>query len=125
MNHIEISISLETDDPTDIKYQNELHDIKKSLESHNPKLELLKIKAKEPERTAKSPEMEAIVGSIRLALPAGALITILSSFIKSYFEARKSRTILIKKKGGNTIRITGYSETETQRLLKKILEKNK
>jgi hypothetical protein len=117
MKQLDLTISIMTSDPTDLRNQNELRLIKEELTDCGA--DLVTINSRRPtDSTQKSGELDILIGSVKLALPASALIPVLTSFIKHYFDARKKRGLKISRPGGASIQITGYSARQTTELLR-------
>lgn len=119
METVKIRISMVSDDPRDLLVQYELQEIAEMLDAYSPDIEHLP-KAPIP-GVPKSPEIELAVGAVHLALPAGLLASVIASFIKNYFEARRNRRIRIEKQDGTAIEVVAYSEEETKNIIKILL----
>ena len=62
--------------------------------------------------------------AVQVAIPAGAIAAVLSTWIKGHFSVRAARSIEITTKDGATFRITGYEEEEIQRLVMRIADQS-
>jgi hypothetical protein len=121
MYEMEVSISSAAPEPSDLTIQNELRYIYEELASFNPQLTPLKQDVMEDSST-KSGDIDIIIGSITIIIPSAVFVSVFSSLIKNYFDARKGRGIQIKKKNGVTIQIHGYNAQESEKLLLSLIE---
>lgn len=125
METIEFEISLAVNDPSDILNQREILSIYDTLKPHGATIVPFQVEVSSETGIAKSAELDTLIGSVHIILPASAFVTILTSFIRHYFEARRKRSIRIKRKDGTSIQIDGYSEHETQKLINQLTEYKK
>ena len=110
-----------TDDPTDLRNQNELRLIKEDLTECGAELVTIGSRA-QTGSIHKAGELDILIGSVKVVLPASALMPVLTSFIKNYFDARKKRSLKISRRDGASIQITGYSAKQTSNLLRQLEE---
>jgi hypothetical protein len=119
MKEITVTISIMTDDPTDLRNQNELRLIKEELTECGAELVTVASRASAGS-VHKAGQLDVLIGSVKVVLPASAFISILTSFIKNYFDARKKRTLKISRRDGANIQVTGYSAKQVSNLLRQL-----
>ncbi|WP_339137554.1 MAG: hypothetical protein WGN25_05690 [Candidatus Electrothrix sp. GW3-4] len=119
---IEIFIDLATSTPEDAINQNELFYIYEELESKGACLIPLE-SAILPNYNQKSGsgDIDILIGAIHIALPASAVVAVLVSFVKKYFDTCKSKRLRIKRKDGSIVEISGYNGKETEKILHKLI----
>lgn len=120
MRLIELTISIDTNNPKDIINQGELLEIYDNFKSYDAKPVPFEMETTPQQATAKSTSVNMIMGAVSVSLPVASIVTVLTSFLKHYFDSRKRRSIKIKHKDGTIIHINGYSESETEKLIQKL-----
>jgi len=123
MSLIELTISIDTNNPRDIMNQRELIEIYENLKNHGAKLQPIEVEISSGKATPKSTDLNMIIGAVSISLPVASIATVLTSFLKNYFDARKKRSIKIKRKDGTVIQIDGYSESVTERMIQNLINK--
>ena len=113
---IEIIIDLVTNTPEDAINQDELFYIYEELEPKGAKI--IPLESEEFKNYTKKSDLSILIGAVHIVIPSTAIIAVLVTFIKKYFDTCKSKKLRIKKQDGSSIEISGYSGKETEDILK-------
>jgi hypothetical protein len=113
---VTLDISVITDHIEDFANQRELLQIQAELAGHGA--ELIPLRTPVSDATPKSSNIDLLIGSVHLVLPASVLITTITVFVQQYFKTKRDRGLRLTRGDGSSLEIRGYDGDETAKLIK-------
>ena len=114
---IGLSISFDSNDPTDLVLQKELVDVASRFARYYPEIQAVPENGEPRGAVSKQSDIELVISSVRVVIPVAAVAPVLIAWIREYYATKSRRSIRIQRDDGISVVITAYEPDQTLKAL--------